>query len=174
MIHTRRLNLIPATAAILDAELDSREALSSALGAAVPEAWPPELYDHSAMAYARSQLLLGPAHENWWFYYFCSNGSETPKQAVGAGGFKGPPRGGSVEIGYSILKSYRRQGYATEAAMGLVGHAFKFSNVRSVTAETYPHLAGSIGVLKNCGFCLDGDGSEPGVVRYRIRKQQLS
>ena len=43
-----------------------------------------------------------------------------------------------------------------------------------VTAETYPELSGSIGVLRRCGFRFTGDGSEPGVIRYEITRAEYS
>jgi RimJ/RimL family protein N-acetyltransferase len=42
--------------------------------------------------------------------------------------------------------------------------------VHSVCAQTYPHLAASIGVLRKCGFVLDGTGKDPGTVLFRYRR----
>jgi RimJ/RimL family protein N-acetyltransferase len=44
--------------------------------------------------------------------------------------------------------------------------------VRRVIAETLPELAGSIGVLRRCGFRLLGEGSEPGVIRFELRREE--
>jgi RimJ/RimL family protein N-acetyltransferase len=47
---------------------------------------------------------------------------------------------------------------------------FSHSNVQSICAQTYPHLAGSIGVLRKCGFVLDGTGKDPGTILFRLRR----
>ena len=39
---------------------------------------------------------------------------------VAAGGYFGPPAGGSVEIGYSVIPEARERGYATELVEALV------------------------------------------------------
>ena len=43
-----------------------------------------------------------------------------------------------------------------------------------VTAETYPELVGSIGVLRRCGFRFIGEGSEVGVIRYEITRVEYA
>ena len=40
-------------------------------------------------------------------------------------------------------------------------------------AETLPGLMPSIGVLRKCGFRFIGDGSEPGVIRYELTRDDL-
>jgi len=75
-----------------------------------------------------------------------------------------------VEVGYGVLPGFRRQGYATEAAQGLIAHAFAHPEVALVIAETLPDLFPSIGVLRKIGFVYVGEGSEPGVVRYELRR----
>jgi RimJ/RimL family protein N-acetyltransferase len=42
-----------------------------------------------------------------------------------------------------------------------------------VTAETLPELTPSIGVLLKCGFRLEGEGSEPGVIRYQLTRDDF-
>jgi RimJ/RimL family protein N-acetyltransferase len=75
-----------------------------------------------------------------------------------------------VEIGYSVLPEFRRQGYATEAAQGLIARAFAHPGVALVIAETLPDLFPSIGVLRKIGFGYVGEGSEPSIVRYELRR----
>jgi RimJ/RimL family protein N-acetyltransferase len=54
----------------------------------------------------------------------------------------------------------------------LIGRAFAFPDVRRVIAETLPELTPSIGVLRKCGFRFIGEGSEPGVIRFAITREQ--
>jgi RimJ/RimL family protein N-acetyltransferase len=37
---------------------------------------------------------------------------------------------------------------------------------------TLPELVGSIGVLRKCGFRHIGEGSEPGVIRYELTRDE--
>ena len=163
------MTLVAATRDLMIADLAARETFSKAIGAEVPENWPPELYESTAMRAALEQLQ-DPAEHGWSFWYLLSRKSETP-QVMGICGFKGmPDEAGSVEIGYSVLNQFRVQGYATEAVARLVVWAFSHQNVTEVTAETLPHLQQSIRVLEKNGLSLTGPGSEYGVVRYALQK----
>jgi RimJ/RimL family protein N-acetyltransferase len=70
---------------------------------------------------------------------------------VGGAGFHGPPKYGAVEIGYGVVPSARRKGFATEAARQLVDIA-RINGVRNVIARTEPNNLGSLRVLKNVGM----------------------
>jgi RimJ/RimL family protein N-acetyltransferase len=124
------------------------------------------------MQFALAQLDETPG-QGWSFWYLATR--EEPCELAGICGFKGrPDESGSVEIGYSILASYQRQGLATEAVQRLVGWAFMHLNVNEVCAETLPHLSQSIGVLEKNGFQRTGRGSEAGVIRYVIKRSSLN
>src|SRR5688572_465914 len=72
---------------------------------------------------------------------------------IGSAGFKGPPdSSGMVEIAYGIVPSSEGRGYATEAAMALVGFALGTGEVRLVRAHTLPVANASTRVLLKCGF----------------------
>ncbi len=172
MIVTRRLELVPATARLLRAALDSDAALAVALGARVPPTWPPEFLDRSALEFTLRKVDADPAAAPWWmsFIILRSHGDALPRTLIGTAGFKGSPGAGdSVEIGYGIVREFQRQGFATEAALALIARAREVPGVTCVTAETLPELVASIGVLRRCGFVLAGPGSEPGVIRYALR-----
>jgi [ribosomal protein S5]-alanine N-acetyltransferase len=169
-ITTRRLTLIAATPRHLQAELVSNAAFQAAIGCSVPENWPPELYDHDAINWTLRMLASVPDMQRWALYYVIEHG-EHGGTVIGTAGYKGPPdEAGTVEIGYGILEQYRRNGYATEASRALIENAFADPRVRSVVAETYPHLTASIAVMQNCGLTFLGEGSEPGVVRFQLLK----
>jgi [ribosomal protein S5]-alanine N-acetyltransferase len=78
-----------------------------------------------------------------------------------------------AEIGYSVMPDHQRLGFASEAVAGLIGWAFSHPEVRLVTAQTLPALEASIRVLENNGFHLPGRGSEQGVIRYGIDRNQF-
>jgi [ribosomal protein S5]-alanine N-acetyltransferase len=167
MIRAERLDLVPATPALVRADLAGREALAEALGAEVPESWPPELFDEPALRYTLEKLEAGPEQAGWWLYYVVLR--EGPV-LVGVAGYKGPPAAGAVEIGYSVVPERRRRGYAAEASAALVARAFERADVERVIAETLPELVPSIGVLERLGFRFVGEGSEPGVIRYALER----
>jgi RimJ/RimL family protein N-acetyltransferase len=167
-LQTTHLELIPATPALLEAELAGRAALAAALGREVPASYPPDLYDDSAVRFTLYRLQSHPDEAGWWSYYLARRDGGP---VIGVAGYKGLPSGyGVVEIGYSVLVEFRRQGYATEAAGGLVGHAFATPGVTAVIAHTMPELTASIRVMAKCGFVFDGHADEPNVIRYRLER----
>ncbi|MBT8064072.1 MAG: GNAT family N-acetyltransferase [Gammaproteobacteria bacterium] len=169
IIESRRMTLVAATPDLVAADLDGVEVFGEAIGADVPESWPPDLYETTAMR-AALELLRDPAEHGWSLWYLLSRKHEPPR-VLGICGFKGrPDAAGSVEIGYSVLRQYRVQGYATEAVARLVTWAFSHANVAEVCAETLPHLRQSIRVMEKNGFTFTGPGSEQGVVRYAVTK----
>lgn len=73
--------------------------------------------------------------------------------AVGGAGFKGPLRGGSVEIGYGLAPSARGHGYAAEALTVLLSIAADHGAVTVLADTTGDNLA-SQRTLANAGFTL--------------------
>ena len=172
LLQSPRLNLIAATTELIKKDIAGREFLAAALGVSVPESWPPDLYGSTVMQFALTQL--DDASEQGWSFWYLATADE-PGELVGICGFKGrPDESGSVEIGYSLLSPYQRQGFATEAVVRLVGWAFSHHNVNEVCAETLPHLTQSIRVLEKNGFRRTGAGSEAGVIRYAINRSSLN
>lgn len=170
-IKSKRLNLVASTRGLIERDIEGGESLAAALGVAKPETWPPALYGPNAMRFALLQLD-DPAEQSWSFWYLVT--ATEPAQLAGICGFKGrPDESGSVEISYSVVDGFQRQGLATEAVSRLVGWAFSHHNVVEVCAETFPYLSQSIRVLKKNGFELTGPGSEAGVVRYAVKKTSL-
>ncbi len=167
-LRTPRLRLVPATPDLVQAELRGTEALAERLGVASPSSWPPEYYDAAATRHTLDQLVQ-PGMAGWWSYYLLAD-----EALVGIAGYKGPPDGsGAVELGYSLLPAHQRLGYATEAVHALVDHALRFPVVTRVIAETLPALAPSIGVLERNGFRLIGEGSERGVIRFELTREDV-
>ena len=88
---------------------------------------------------------------------------------VGGGGFLGPPQGGAVQIGYSLLPEFQRRGYATEMVGGLVRWALSQPGVDSIAAETEWANPASVRVLEKVGFKPAGSATEPGGARFELR-----
>jgi ribosomal-protein-alanine N-acetyltransferase len=176
---TPRLTLVPASRDHLVAELEDRPALSRLLAAAVPDSWPPPLYDEDATRWAIANLERDESSRDWGFYYLVLNDpAGRPATLIGAGGFKGrPDAAGLVEIGYSILPEHQRRGYATEAVNAWVDFAFSHAEVKGVVAQTLPSLQASIRVAEKAGFRLTGRGHDPGagdgeVIRFERSRSQ--
>jgi RimJ/RimL family protein N-acetyltransferase len=88
-------------------------------------------------------------------------------EAIGTAGFFGPPRDGVVEIGYGIVPSRRRRGYAAEAVHALLGLAAAQPGVTEVVAHAEADNVASIRVLEKSG--LSYQGREGVLVRYAAR-----
>jgi RimJ/RimL family protein N-acetyltransferase len=81
---------------------------------------------------------------------------------IGAAGFKGAPDAdGMVEIAYGVVPSREGQGFATEAAGGLVRFAAADARVRLLRAHTLAEANASTRVLRKCGFVHVGGVVDP-------------
>lgn len=174
-ITTERLELIAGTPELARADIDSRSRFSQLLDATVPDEWPPPLNDLGSMTWFARYLEEHPDGVGWVTWYFLLRENNRGERiAIGNGGFKGKPTpDGTAEVGYSVLEKFQRNGYATEATRSLVSWAFEHPEVNRIIAETYPSLTGSIHVLGNNGFVYIGEGSEEGVIRYAVGRQEF-
>lgn len=152
-IVTPRLELIPATPELLRLELSDRDAFAAALAVRVAAGWPPGEYDADAMRFFLDQMTTqGDRVAGWLGYYVVARDATSPRELIGAAGYFGPPDGGAVEIGFSIVETWRRRGIATEVAAGLIEHAARQPTVRRVVARSRRDNLPSHGVLLKCGF----------------------
>src|SRR4029077_17637244 len=79
---------------------------------------------------------------------------------VGFGGFKGPPTGDQVEIGYAIAPARQGRGLATTATRTLIGWARDRGATR-VVAHTLATPNASTAVLVHCGFTRTATIADP-------------
>jgi len=168
-LNTARLELIPATAPLVRAELGQADLFSKLLRAEIPANWPPELLV-DALPFFLEQLEQHPDQTGWLSWYWVLRGGPEPI-LVGSGGFKGCPKpDGTIEVGYSVLPQYQGYGYATEAVSGLLSWAFAHAEVSQVIAETLPDNERSVRVLEKLGFLCTGQGSEPNLTRFELTR----
>jgi RimJ/RimL family protein N-acetyltransferase len=162
--------LVATTVAHLDCEARSAEALCSALNVALPPSWPPEHFDAAFRDWLRQALQDEGNAGGWHNHYVIADG-----RLAGTAGFKGPPRAGVVEIGYSVVPELQGRGIAMAAVRQLLQRAFSDPSVARVTAETLPHLIASQAVLHGCGFRLTGahpaDGGET-ILSFAMERPQ--
>jgi ribosomal-protein-alanine N-acetyltransferase len=172
-----RLELIPATLEICEAESRGSEAVALALRVRVPASWPPPVLEPDDVERLRRKLESDPSAHGWTLHYLVlrETTGDGRRDLVGVAGYAGPPSSdGAVEIGYAIAEEYQRRGYATEAVQALIERAFAEPSVVVVTATTYASLAPSIGVLMKSGFSLVSSDPETGLVKYECRRERAS
>lgn len=152
-----RLELTPLPAAAAAALPDDRSAAAGVIGSSLSAAWPlADLLDVIPM-----QAAAEPDDERFGIWLIIERDTNT---VVGDIGFMGPPDGGTVEIGFSVIPDRRRRGYATEATRSLIDWAFRDPRIREVTARSEPENEASARVLRAAGFARVGEGR--GVLRW--------
>lgn len=170
---TPRMVLVAATPALARAELHDRARFAELLDVELPPVWPPPLNDEDSIRWTLDLVEADPANVGWGPWYFLANppASGAKRIVMGNGGFKGQPApDGTVEVGYSIVETWQRRGYAPEATEALVGWAFSHPEVRRVVAQTLPELRASMRVLQKCAFRFIGPGFEEGAILFeRLR-----
>jgi [ribosomal protein S5]-alanine N-acetyltransferase len=148
--------------------------LAELLDTPPPKKWPPPLNDEQSQQHFLASLQKAAASDAGWNLWFCVR--REPRELIGNAGFKGSPRNGLVEIGYSMLEMHQRQGYATEAVRALLSWAFQSPVVQRVAADTLPELTPSIRVMEKSGFAFVGDGPvEDGMrtIRYELTRERF-
>ena len=148
------IRLVRPTVEVLDAAVAGDDALSRVLGCDVVTGW---ATFREALQVTRDALLADPDNASWGTRFFVT---DHPSELVGWGGFKGPPTGGRVEIGYEIAEARQGRGLATAAARAMVAEAFADPGVAEVVAHTLPEHNASNAVLEKLGFRHDGEEQE--------------
>ncbi len=121
--------------------------------------------------FAIERLSQDPQNSFWWAPRLVIMN----RLIVGMCGFKGlPGHDDSVEIGYGIVPSQRRQGFATQAVRLLVEEGFSGSEIQTIAACTDPYNIASCRVLEKNQFICIGRKSDPEdgeiLTWYRVRK----
>lgn len=161
-LATSRLELFVLERTFLEAFVTNRAELSRLIAHSVPDEWPvaPEL-----VPFVLRQIDSSPQSANWlpWGIVDLQTGT-----LIGDAGFKGAPDDcGSCEIGYSIIPTFRRRGYATEAVGAILNWVRQIPEIRTIRAEALESNPSSQRVLEKHGFLLAGtyDNPEEGLTR---------
>ena len=152
-----KFDLIGMSLSLIEAEDQSVEALCAQMGLNIPPIWPPEHNDAGTRQWLKNRLIATPQDAQWGGYYIVLNATEL----VGSAGFHGAPCDGEVEIGYSVIEPFQRQGLGTQATAMLCRMAFEYPSVTRIKAETLPDLIASQKVLLNNGFVLTDRRHDP-------------
>ena len=165
---TDRLRLVAATKILAAAEIEDRAEFAKLLGVLVPKTWPPDNLRH-VLGYFYGLYQEHPEWEGWLAWYAIRIDNDY-SILCGSTGFEGPPDNrGTVEVGYSVLPEFQRQGLATEMVTGIVQWAKRQSEVRQIEAETDISNIASIRVLEKNHFICVGAGLEPNTFRFHHR-----
>jgi RimJ/RimL family protein N-acetyltransferase len=137
------VQVIPAAPGWLAALVDGDEQLTARFGVAVAPGWAgfPE-----ALPGALDGARRNPG-DPWGAQLFLDDDGTL----VGFGGFKGPPVGGTVELGYAVAPERQGRGIATEVVRQLVERA-RDAGVRTVVAHTLAEENASTRVLTKSQF----------------------
>lgn len=155
-LTTARLTLRPASAAEVARSLSPPAELAKVAGPVSPD-WPPRYWDASAVDWLNKRLAV-PQPDGWYAWFLRLHSG----LLIGTAGFTGPPSEGIVEIGYGLVESRWRQGFATEAVGALISWALTDSTITRIRAHTLRGDPASSGVLRKNGFAIVGQTEDPG------------
>jgi [ribosomal protein S5]-alanine N-acetyltransferase len=146
-IASPRLRLLPMTPSLLRAVAAGDLAVvERQLGARVGTGW-----EEGIPAKLRLEQLAVDASAQPWLVRAMV--ASTPRRVVGSVGFHAPPDDdGRVEIGYDIVASERRKGYAREGIQALLDWAWATGRARICVASVSPHNAPSLALIRSFGF----------------------
>ena len=147
VIATARLRLIPLTPPLLLAVAGGDLAtVERRLGARVGAGW-----EHGVPATRRlQQLAADPSQQPWLVRAMVA---AAPREVVGSIGFHAPPdASGRVEIGYDVVASERRKGYAREGIRAVLAWAWATGRAQTCIASVSPHNGPSLALIRSFGF----------------------
>jgi [ribosomal protein S5]-alanine N-acetyltransferase len=158
-LATERLDLTPLPTEAAAVLLNDRGEASRHVGARLHDEWPgPDL-----LGVLPRQAAASEAMERFGIWVLIEHDSGS---VVGDIGFHGPPDAtGTIEVGYAVVPSRRRRGYATEAASALVEWALSQPSVHIIVAGCDPKNVPSICTLERVGFVRTGEAN--GEIRWR-------
>lgn len=152
-IVAERLDLASMSPRLIEALLAGRRDEASSLGGfAIPADWPDE-HDARFLRLRLDQMRNDPSTQEWLARAMVLRGARgADPRMVGHIGFHGPPIDGWVEIGYTVLAPYRRQGYAEESVRAMMRWAREEHHVRRFRLSIGPDNEPSLALARKLGF----------------------
>ena len=171
MIETDRLKLIPCTREHLEILLLSEDELGAQLGVGLADNW---LIFPESVAYSIKMIDDDPRALVWGMHLIVHT---VDNRLIGCGGYKGAAdAAGMVEFGYSVAPTYENMGFATEAARGLIDHAFADNGVGMVDAHTLAEWNASTKILQKCGLTKIAEKHDPedgDIWHWRLMREEF-
>jgi [ribosomal protein S5]-alanine N-acetyltransferase len=148
-LSTARLFIYPCRLPLLTEIYLRHPHAREVLQADIPEEWPQQDLKEQ-LPHFIELLQHDPKSFPWMLWIIVAKAENA---VIGDAGFKGrPDKNGVVEIGYSMLPSYRGQGYMQEAVSALVAWAFQQPHVKKLIAECDVTNTASMKVLQRLGM----------------------
>lgn len=153
---TRRLRLCPLT--IEQLQVGARSGDAGPLLGFPPERMTREYRLMHRKIYSAKAALAEENPDKWLLCTSWQMITLDTHELVGEAGFKGPPRHGEAEIGYSTRAFFRGRGYMPETVSALCRFAFAQTadKVNTICATTTRSNTASHRVLQKCGFSRAG------------------
>jgi [ribosomal protein S5]-alanine N-acetyltransferase len=154
-IRTTRLDLVPMTAAFIEASLrGDRDEAERLIAAIVPDVWANE---GPWVRRRLDQLREDPTLQPWLLRAVVLR---SESRMVGHIGFHARPgekyldelAPGGVEFGYTVFEEWRRRGYASEAAERLMDWAHRLHGVTRFVVSISPTNLASLGLARRLKF----------------------
>ena len=145
IIETKRLILVPMTYQFVLKMLNNDIKAYDEFNIKPIDDWPSnDIKDILPMIKDQLSSQLVPDGFGVWLFI-----DKEENVIIGDGGFKGiPNNNGEIELGYGIIKSKRRQGYAYEAVTSLIKWSLSQDNVKIITANCLKSNIASINLIK--------------------------
>jgi RimJ/RimL family protein N-acetyltransferase len=150
VVTTARLDVVPLSPALVAALVVGDLSRAAAL-APFPLDAGTFAGDAYVLALRHDQLTADPSEEPWAAVL-----RATGVVVARAGFHASPDDRGTVEIGYSVGPAYRRQGFATELAAGLIAWARR-NGARRCLASVRPDNLASLRTIGRLGFVRTGE-----------------
>jgi ribosomal-protein-alanine N-acetyltransferase len=149
-IVTGRLALLAAPIEFVQACVDrDYTTAGSLLQITVPPTWPGNREAVEGLPIHLRSMRADPTEVPWRIRLVVL----LPERiAIGSINLKGPPREGEVEIGWGILPSMRRMGFASEATAAMIAWTFAQPSVSRISATIADDNAASIRVADKLGM----------------------
>jgi RimJ/RimL family protein N-acetyltransferase len=149
-ILSTRIELVSLSPAFLDNLLGGRNFIAEGMGGfPLPSGWPDE-EDTRILKLRFDQMRSDPDLQPWLVRAMVLR--ERGRAMAGHIGFHGPPVDGVLEMGYTVLPRYRRQGLATEAAVALMDWASVQARIQRFRVSIGPENEASLATAAKLGF----------------------
>ena len=143
-------------AALLAAFIERRsDDAAQLLDAELEPGWP-DAHDDTFLRIRLEDIAQSSSEHPWAAFALVQR--VPVRRMIGHAGFHGPPGvnalglEGAVELGYTVFPSFRRRGYATEVAAGLIDWARGTHGVTQFVASVSPSNTPSVATVTKLGF----------------------
>jgi len=172
VLQSERLQLVPATCAMLDAECSAPNLIAGFLDAEVPSDWPPESL-RDVLPWFRDHHMKDPFGDGWYSWYTVLTRSGERAVLVGGVGSVGrSDHAGVLEIGYSVLPQFQGWGIGGEMTALFIAWAFRDVSVVRIIARTAPGNQPSVALLMRNRFEEVGRDVENDLVEYELTRSR--